>query len=133
MRLPSGRTKDTLLNSTVGAELAISEGSDIVGLRREPGNSNAAVAFVADVKADHQSCHLLDDTGVFQLASIDSADAGNLTREVANLFGGVLVVAANDDIAIDRIPGLEKLRRDIMKRRNYPNAFGHDLGCLLRG
>jgi len=100
---------------------------------RQPGNPQPRMTFVADVQADEHGRDLLDDAGVLQLASIDRADARNLTRESPNLSASALIVTTNDDIALDRILALQKFRRYIVERRNHSNTLGHELRCLLRG
>ena len=54
-----------------------------VGLRRQSGDADAAVSFVADVQADEERCDLLEDAGIFQFSAVDGSDAGNLGGEFA--------------------------------------------------
>ncbi len=45
---------------------------------------------------------MLQDARIFQFAAIDGADAGNFSRQWTNDLDGAGVVAANDDVAIQR-------------------------------
>jgi len=45
-----------------------------IRFRRQTGDADAAVAFVANVQVDEQGGDLLEDVGVFQFSAIDGAD-----------------------------------------------------------
>jgi hypothetical protein len=75
----------------------------LVCLGRQSGDADAAVAFMANVEADEQGSDLLEDASVFQFAAVDGADTGNRRGERARELRCVGVVAADDDIAIERI------------------------------
>src|SRR5207253_6136164 len=45
----------------------------------------------------------------------------------------VFIIAADDHVAIHWTVLLQQIRRQIVKRRNNHNAFGHKFSSLLRG
>ena len=53
-------------------------GYSAISRRGQARDADAGMAFVADVHANQQGGDLLDNAGVFELASIDGSDAGNL-------------------------------------------------------
>src|SRR6266446_10938364 len=74
--------------------------SHIVRFGRQAGDAETGVALGADVEADEQRGDLLYDAGVFELAAIDGAHAGNFTSERADALRGRFVIAADDYVAI---------------------------------
>src|SRR5579862_2847369 len=101
--------------------------------RRQSGDANAAVALVADVQANQQSSDLLDDARIFQLSSINRADAGNLGREFASELCGVGIVAADDNVTIKRVVAAQQIRRKVMKSRYNTYFVWNQFRGLLRG
>src|SRR6201997_51867 len=101
--------------------------------RRESGDANTAVAFVANVQANQQSGDLLDDARILQLSAIDRADAGNLRREFARELCGIGIIAADDDVTIERIVAAQQICRQVVKSRNNTYFLWNKLRGLLRG
>src|SRR5580765_1382456 len=91
------------------------------------------MAFVANVHADEQGCDLLDDSRVFEFAAIERADAGNLSGELACELGGVGIVAAHDDVAIEWSVSDKQVGRNVMEGGHYAHLVGHKFGSLLCG
>ena len=81
--------------------LASERGELLVRLRRQAGDADAAVTFVADVQANEQRGDLLEDAGILQFTAVDSPDAGNLGRERARELNRIDVVATDDDVAVE--------------------------------
>src|SRR5579864_3766191 len=92
--------------SSVIAYCSLSTGST-VGARWQAGDADSGVAFVAEVHANQQGGDLLDDVGVFQFSAVDAANAGNFGRQFARELGRVGIVAANNDVAVERRVGAE--------------------------
>src|ERR1700758_4564742 len=93
-----------------------------VSRRRQSGDANATVALVANIQANQQSGDLLDDASIFQFSPIDRADAGNLGREFARELCGIGIIAADDDVAIQRIVAAQQIRRKVVESR-YDTYF----------
>ena len=91
------------------------------------------MAFVADVKSDENGGDLLNDAGVLQLSSVEGANSRNFSRQFANALSGVLIIAADDDVTIDRALLFEKVSGQIMKCRHYHHSLGYNFRSLLRG
>src|SRR5580692_1175869 len=78
-----------------------------VRLRRQTGDADSGVAFVANVESDEQRGNLFDDAGVFEFAAVDGADAGDFRGEFAGELRCVGIVAADDDVAVERIVSIQ--------------------------
>ncbi len=90
------------------------------------------MAFVADVKPDQEGRNLLENARVFQLAAIDRAHARKLRSQATRYFIRIWVIAADDDIAVERFISIQQLSRKVVKSSCYAHAFGYKLGSLLR-
>ena len=101
--------------------------------RRQAGDADSGVAFVADVHADEQRGDLLDDAGVFEWTAIDGADAGNLCCQFAGELRGVGIVAADDDVAVERSVAVEQFSGYVVEGGDEAHSFGHEFGSLLSG
>src|SRR5437868_2973971 len=100
-------------------------------LKRKSGNAQTGgVHLVTHVDTDEQCSQAFDDARIFQLAAIDGAGAGNLVCQVSGYFQGPLVVAANDDIAVNRRVRVQQVGPNIVKRRCDSNSGGNQL-CRL--
>jgi hypothetical protein len=60
------------------------------------------MAFVSDIQADEERGDLLHDARVLESAPVDSSDAGNLCCEFARELRCVGIIAADDDVAVER-------------------------------
>src|SRR5580704_564496 len=67
--------------------------------RRQTGDANSGVAFVADVEADQQSCDLFYDARILQFAAVEGANPRNLFGQVANDLGSIRIITADNHIA----------------------------------
>src|ERR1039457_936008 len=97
----------------------------------ESGDADSGVAFVAEVHADEQGGDQLDDPGVFKFSAVDAADARNLCRQFAGELCGIGIVAANDDVAVERGVGAEQVGGNVVEGGDHADFFGHEFGCLL--
>ena len=79
----------------------------LVRFRRQSRNAQARVSFMTNVEAYQKSGDLLDNTGIFQLPTVQCAHAGNLAGQSTHFFGGVFIVAADNDVAIHRTVGVQ--------------------------
>ena len=84
-----------------------------------------------DVQADQNRRDLLNDAGIFQLAAVDGADAGNLGGKFARQLRRIGIVTADNDIAVERYVSVEQISREIMKCGNDADFFRHHFGSLL--
>jgi hypothetical protein len=73
------------------------------------------MALVADVQADEHGGYLFDNTSIFELATINGAHARDLGSQSANQSRGVVVVAAYDDIAIQRVIAVQQFGGEVVK------------------
>jgi len=83
--------------------------------------------------ADEQCGDLLDDACVFKFAAVDAAYAGNFCREFAGELRGVGIVAANNDVAVERGIGAEQVGGNIVEGSDHAYAIGNEFGGLLGG
>src|SRR5208337_2907573 len=104
-----------------------------VGLRRQAGDADSGVAFVADVQSDEQGGDLLDDAGIFQSPAVQGTNTGNLGGQVAGELSRVRIVTADDDVAIERQVSPKQLCGKIVKGGDHADLLGHDLVGLLGG
>src|SRR5712692_11518179 len=104
-----------------------------IRLRRQAGDANSGVALVADVQADQQRGDLLYDAGILQFAAIDSADTGNFCCQLARDLSGVRVVAADDDIAVERGVSVQQFSGDVVESGDHAHSFGYQFSSLLGG
>src|SRR4029077_17205326 len=88
---------------------------------------------MSNVHADEQGGDLLDDSRVFKFAAIERADAGNLGGEFACELGGVGIVAAHDDVALERGVSAQQVGRNVMEGGGAAPLVGHKFGSLLSG
>ena len=91
----------------------------------EAGEADAsAVDFVADVQADQQRGYRLNDAGVFQLAAVDSADPRDFSGEFGGGLFGFFVVAADQDVTLDRGVAGEQFGTEIVEGRGDAHFLG---------
>src|SRR5467141_1763267 len=100
---------------------------------RQTRDPDAALALVADVKSNQQRRDLLQDAGILEFAAIDGAQPGNLGGQLADELRGSGIIAADDDITLDRTVAVQHLGRAVMKRSHYGYAFGDEFCSLLCG
>lgn len=87
-------------------------------LERQAGEANAGgVNLVANVEANQQSRDGLDDACVFQLSAVQCAGTGDFRREFARNAFRLVVVAANENVAINWTLLCKQFRADIVERR----------------
>src|SRR5271170_2072771 len=88
--------------------------------------------FVPDVEGDEQCGHGLDDAGVLQLAAVDGAHTGNLHRQLGSNLASIVVVAADDDVAIDVLIAVQHRGGKTVEGGRYGDVFADNLCRLLR-
>src|ERR1700688_2803544 len=89
------------------------------------------MALVTDVQPNEHGRDLLDDAGILQLSAVEGANSRNFARQFADALSTFFIIAANDHIAINRTTLLQKVRGQIVKRRNYCDPFGNKFSSLL--
>ncbi len=104
-----------------------------VSVRWQAGDADSGVAFVAEVHADEQGGDLLNDACVFEFAAVDAADAGNLCRQFAGELPSIGIVAADDDVAVQRSVGAEQFGGNVVEGGDHAHSIGHEFGGLLGG
>src|ERR1700759_303766 len=90
------------------------------------------MALVPDVQADQHRGDLLNDAGVLQLSTVQSANSGNFSRQFTDTLARVFVVAAYDHVAINRCFLLKKIGGQIVKRGHHDHPIGYKFRGLLR-
>jgi len=70
---------------------------------------------VPDIEADQEGGDLLQNAGVFQLAAIDSAHAGNFCRQRSYGLSGGGVITTDNDVSVDRSVAVQNIRRGIVE------------------
>src|SRR5216683_4142272 len=90
------------------------------------------MSFVSDVESNQKRGDLFQDARRFQLAAVNRAYAGNLGSQSPYFVGGVGVVAADDDIAVDRSVGIQQFGGGIVERGHHRHSLGNQFGGLLR-
>ena len=81
-----------------------------IRFRRQAGDADSGVAFVADVEADEQGGDLLEGAGVFQFAAVERAHSGDFGGERARELSGGGIVAADDDVAVDGVVSVQEYK-----------------------
>src|SRR6516162_4483146 len=87
--------------------------------------------LVTDVERYEERRHGLDDAGVFQLAAVDGTHTGDLNGQIRGDLSGPVVVAADDDVAIDIVITVEHRRGKAVECGSDCNRLADDFGCLL--
>ena len=87
--------------------------------------------LVADVEADQQGGDGLDDARIFEFSTVERASSGNFCREFARDPLCFIVVAANEDVAIDRLLFREQFRAEIVKCGGDGHGRGNKFTRLL--
>src|SRR5712692_7423392 len=88
-----------------------------LSLQGESGESNpGAVNFVAHIQSDQQRRQRFHDARILQLPAIQCPRSGNLTDQFECHLLGLLIVAANQNVAIDRFIAGEQRSAKILKR-----------------
>src|SRR5262245_779973 len=120
--------------------LAMRMGADYQPLRRQPlttpfdpGDSQAGMSFVSDVESDQQGRDRLDRARIGERAAVNIAAAGDRRDERTEALFGLLVIAADNDVAFHfAVETGERLGPDVLEGRDDLNAFGSKLTALLR-
>src|SRR5207249_5348339 len=99
-------------------------------LQGQAGEANAdRMGFVADVQTDQQGRYGFDDAGVFEFAAVYSAGTWKFLCQFGCHSLCQVVVAADEDVAIDRASLREQFRAHVVKR----GCDGHRLGDKFTG
>lgn len=73
------------------------------------------VDFVADVEADQQRGDGLDDAGVFEFSAVEGTGTGDFFREFAGHALRFVIIAADEDVAIDRFIFRQQFSAEVVK------------------
>src|SRR5262245_65989012 len=99
----------------------------------DAGDSQAGISFVSDVESDQQGRDRFDRARIGERAAVNVAAAGNRGDERTEALFGLLVIAANNDVALHfAVETDERLGPDVLEGRDDLNAFGSELTALLR-
>src|SRR5262245_12963288 len=91
------------------------------------------MSFVSDVESDQQGFDRLDRARISEWAAVNVAAAGNRGDEWAEALFGLLVIAADNDVAFHFAVETGKgLGSDVLEGRDDLNAFGRKFTRLLR-
>src|SRR5262245_30336575 len=91
------------------------------------------MSFVSDVESDQQGRDRFDRARIGEWAAVNVATTLNRGDERAEALFGLLVVAANNDVAFHfAVETDERLGPDVLEGRDDLNAFGRKLTALLR-
>src|SRR5262245_51845257 len=115
-------------------------GADYQPLRRQPlttpfdpGDSQTGMSFVSDVESDQQGRDRLDRARIGERPAVNVAAAGNRGDEREEALFGLLVIAADNDVAFHfAVETGERLGSDVLECRDDLNAFGRKFTTLLR-
>ena len=103
-------------------------------LQGQAGEANAdGMGFVADVQTNQQGGYGFDDAGVFEFAAVYGAGAWDFLGQVGCDSLCLVVVAADEDVAIDRSELREQFRAHVVKRSRDGHRFGNKFTSLLCG
>src|SRR5262245_49569922 len=99
----------------------------------DAGDSQAGISFVSDVESDQQGRDRFDRARIGERAAVNVAAAGNRGDERAQALFGLLVIAANNDVAFHfAVETGERLGPGVLEGRDDLNSFRRKLTTLLR-
>src|SRR5579872_3950825 len=94
-----------------------------VRFRGQPGNTNSGMALMANVEAYEKSGNLLENASGFEFPAVESADAGNTSRQRPHEPVCLWIIAADDDVALDRRVAVQHLGASVLKCRHHGNSL----------